>query len=189
MSDLVIDACCLINLVAAGNVVSKPPRKGKKKQVWFPATLHVPTEVENEALYILQPDADDATQLVKSAIDFSTLKQNEVIRGCCVEGEEESALFVRLAVRLDDGEAACLAIAKNRSWTLATDDRVAAKLADELKVTVVNTAQMVKMWADHSSASRRTIAETISNIQTYAKFVPRRQSAECDWWSDHATDS
>jgi predicted nucleic acid-binding protein len=190
MTDIVVDACCLINLLAAGEILrAHSSRKAKGEGQRLPATLHVPTTVANEALYILQPDPDDSTTLVKTAIDLSTPKQLGLIHDCDIEGHDESSLFVQLAVRLDDGEAACLATAKNRSWTLATDDRVAAKLAGELQVEVVNTAQMIKMWSAHMSANDEAVSKAISNIQSYAKFVPRKQSAEFHWWNDHAKES
>lgn len=187
MTDIVADACCLINLVAAGNVLPTSSEKEKKsKKNPFPGALHVPEIVANEALYILQPDSDDPTALIKTPIDLSASREQRLLLDCIIEGSEESSLFVQLAVRLDDGEAAALAIAKNRSWTLATDDRVAAKLAAELSVVVLNTPELVKLWADHVGANAKQIHETINSIQTYAKFVPRRDSVEFKWWQKHA---
>lgn len=186
MTDIVVDACCLINLVASGSILPTSTEKGKKsKKTTFPGTLHVPEIVANEALYILQPDSDDPTSLIKTPIDLSASRQQRLFSDCDIR-TEESSLFVQLAVRLDDGEAAALAIAKNRSWTLATDDRVAAKLAAELSVVVLNTPELVKLWADHVGANAKQIHETINSIQAYAKFVPRRDSVEFEWWQKHA---
>jgi hypothetical protein len=190
MTEIVVDACCLINLLAAGDIL--PAQSGKKwERGEFPAPLHVSSIVANEVLYILQPDilqsgGDDPTKLARTAIDLSVSRGYGLLFDCAMEGEEESNLFVQLAVRLDDGEAASLAIAKNRPWTLATDDRVAATLAARLDVGVLNTAQLVRLWADHSSADVSAIRQAIYNIQRYAKFVPRRGSTEVDWWQRHA---
>ena len=127
MTDIVVDACRLINLVAAGSILPTPSDKnGQSSVTRFPSTLHVPKVVVNESLYILQLDSDDPTSLIKTPIDLSTAWEQRTLCECDVEGDEESSLYVQLAVRLDDGEAAALAIAKNRSWALATDDRVAA---------------------------------------------------------------
>jgi hypothetical protein len=187
MTAIVIDACCLINLVAAGRILPTPSVMGKSvRKGSFPGTLHVPEIVAKEALYILQPDSDDPTSLIKTTIDLSASREQQVLSDCDIEGSEEASLFVQLAVRLDDGEAAALAIAKHRSWKLATDDRVAANLAGELSVNVLNTAQLVKLWADHSGANAREICETVNSIQTYAKFVPRRDSTEFKWWQKQA---
>ncbi|MEZ6131167.1 MAG: hypothetical protein R3C59_21040 [Planctomycetaceae bacterium] len=187
MTDIVVDACCLINLVASGNILPASTEMGKKsKKTTFPGTLHVPEIVANEALYILQPDSDDPASLIKTPIDLSASREQRLLSDCAIEGDEESSLFVQLAVRLDDGEAAALAISKNRSWTLATDDRVAAKLAAELSVVVLTTPELVKLWANHVGANAKQIHETINGIQTYAKFVPRRDSVEFEWWQKQA---
>lgn len=186
MTDIVVDACCLINLVASGNILPTSTEKGKKsKKTGVFGRLHVPEIVANEALYILQPDSDDPTALIKTPIDLSVSRDQRLLLDCSIEGSEESLLFVQLAVRLDDGEAAALSIAKNRSWALATDDRVAAKLAEEMSVGVLNTVQLVQLWAAQVSANAKLIYETINNIQTYAKFTPRRDSVEFAWWHRH----
>lgn len=188
MTEIVVDACCLINLLAAGDIL--PAQSGQKiAGAGFPAPLHVPSIVANEALYILQPDMDDPTKLVRTTIDLSASRGYGLLFDCALEGEEEANLFVQLAARLDDGEAASLAIAKNRSWKLATDDRVATTLAARLDVGVLKTAQLVRLWADHSSADAPAIYQIINNIQRYAKFVPRKDSAEVDWWRFHASSN
>ncbi len=188
MTDIVVDACCLINLVAAGRILPASAETGKKsKKASFPGTLHVPEMVADEALYILQPDSDDPTALIKTPIDLSTSKEQRLLLSCDIESHEESALFVHLAIRLDDGEAAALAIAKHRGWVLATDDRVAAKLAGELSVDVLNTPQLVKLWAEYTGAKTKVIQEIVHSIQTHARFVPRRDAVEFAWWQRHAS--
>ena len=91
-----------------------------------------------------------------------------------------------LAVRLDDGEAACLAIAKTRSWILATDDRVARRLCSELDVSTLTTAEMVKSWAEESNASDEDVGTAMGNIQRFARFLPRPGSPESVWWFQQA---
>ena len=187
MPDIVIDACCLINLVASGNILPATTEKESNSELTtFPFALHVPDIVATEALWILQPDPDDPTSLIRTPIDLSAAREQRILSDCAIAGDEESSLFVQLAVRLDDGEAAALAIAKNRSWILATDDRVAAKLAAELSVVALNTPELVKMWANHVGANAQQIHETINRIQTRAKFITRRDAKEYDWWHRHA---
>jgi len=52
---------------------------------------------------------------------------------------EEDKLFKEHLVRLNAGEAACLAIASNQNGRILTDDRDARKLAAQLKVPVSGT--------------------------------------------------
>jgi len=190
MKDVAVDACCLINLLAAGRILPAPPPSLARRKACRPkrasraleATLHVPAAVVQETFYLLQPDKDDQQKLVKVPVDLGPYFKSGVLMECDVEGEEETGLFVQFAARLDDGEAACLAIAKSRGWTLATDDRPATNLAGQAGVPVVTTAQLVEEWAETTKADNAEIASTLSNIQTFAKFVPRPSSPGASWW-------
>jgi hypothetical protein len=147
--------------------------------------LHIPRVVAGESLYLLQPDEDDESKLVKTPIDLMPFFDAGVLVECDVEGEEEMDLFVQFAAALDDGEAACMAIAKNRGFTLATDDRPATNLAGQFNVPVVTTAELVKEWAKKIKAKKAEITSTLLNIQQFARFVPRPNSPEAQWWFSH----
>ncbi len=196
MEDLAVDACCLINLLAAGSILPAPPPSSTRRKTPKPkqghhalqAALHVPAAVAQETYYLFQPDKDDQLKLVKVPVDLGPSFKSGVLMPCDVEGEEETRLFVQFAARLDDGEAACLAIAKNRGWTLATDNRLATNLAGRFRVSVVTTAELVKEWAKKRRANKAEIASTLSNIQTFGKFIPRPSSPEASWWYSHVAE-
>ena len=154
----------------------------------FEATLHVPTVVAGETLYLLRPDTDDESKLVKVPVDLTEHFAHGVLRACDVETGDETDLFVQYATRLDDGEAACLAIAKNRGWVLATDDRLATKFANQAGVPALTTAELVEHWATKTRATRQQIAAVLLSIQTFAKFIPRENSPGATWWMSHFTE-
>lgn len=193
MTDVAVDACCLINLLAADCVLPKPPLqptrpKGSHQSHELASlglALHVPTAVASESLYILQPDHDDQGKLIKSPIDLAPFFAEDMLHRCDIVGEDETAYFVSFASRLDDGEAACMALAKNRRWRLATDDKLATHLAGQQGVTVLTTAELLKRWALKTKASKSEIAGAIKNIQRFARFVPRAGSPEASWWQSH----
>ena len=64
MTDVAVDACCLVNLLAADCVLPKPTLQTMRlKELQLShelpslgLALHVPTVVANESLYVLQPD-------------------------------------------------------------------------------------------------------------------------------------
>lgn len=183
MNELVTDACCLLNLFASGKVFSKHSREKTQTGVKsIKRLLYVPSAVVGEALFVYGPDEDDAGELVKREIAIDKAIAHGELHGCELQDGDESDLFVQLAVRLDDGEAACLAIAKTRSWMLATDDRVARKLAADLDVPTVTTPELVKEWAETTGVSSEQTAAALSNIQRFAKFVPRQDSPGAEWW-------
>lgn len=199
MQDVAVDACCLINLCAAGKILSlsspstPPRRKGakpaptpKKPTFALDLNLYIPAKVGQEVLYIMKPDDDDKTNLVKAEIDLGTYTKAGILHPCDLEGEAETELFVKLATKLDDGEAACFAIAKARGWLLATDDRPATRLADQEGVTVITTPELVKRWAEKAKAKDAEVSAVLQSIQTFARFVPRKSSALYAWWVDLA---
>jgi len=175
MSGLALDACCLLNLVAAGRILHENSTK-------FGFSLYVPKVVAKESIYILQPDDDQSDQLVRKEVNMDDYVHRNLVSYCDVEGSYESELYVQFAVQLDDGEAACIAIAKSRSWAIASDDRVARRLATAHSVPVLGTPEIVKTWAEYNSISDHDIALAIGNIQRFAKYTPRASVTDADWW-------
>lgn len=198
MQDVVLDACCVINLYAAEKILSgeaprsKPPRRRmmmpgsspQAKKLALDFKLHLPARVKEEARYILQPDKEDESKLVKTDIDLDPIIQAGFLHECDLEGEEEAELFVQMATKLDDGEAVCFAIAKSRGWLLATDERPTENLAKKHGVSIITTPELVKHWADKTKASEEEVAMVLWNIQTYAHYFPRKALPMQSWWMD-----
>src|ERR1700719_162124 len=77
MQDVVVDACCVINLYAAEKILSgdaprsTPPGRRiftrgssrHRKNLALDFKLHLPAKVKEEARYILQPDEEDESKL------------------------------------------------------------------------------------------------------------------------------
>jgi hypothetical protein len=81
-----------------------------------------------------------------------------------------------------------MAIAKNRGWALASDDRPATSLAGQIGVPVVTTAELLKEWGNANNAKKAQITAALLNIQRFAKSVPRQNSPEADWWFLHTRE-
>lgn len=173
MSDVVIDTCCLINCCAA-----------EPLDRWLPAlayTWYVPRTVRGEALY-LRPAESDPGELIDEPIDLSPWIEGGIIRECDAEGDAELSLYLELAAQLDDGEALALAIAQQRGWILATDDRKARRIADERGVSVLTTPGILKRWADEVSATADEVAARIRRIAVRAHFAPPKNDPLHGWW-------
>lgn len=185
MPDVAVDACCLINLLAGGRILcpgSDPSVAAGNLAMGL--TLHVPVQVIEESLYLLKPDDENPGKLVKTPVDLAPYVRAGLLDPCHTETPEEIDLFVQLATTLDDGEAACLAIAKIRGWMLATDDRPAGKLAGRLGVEAITTPGLVRRWAERTGAGRHEVATLLRSIQTFARFIPRHESPGYAWWID-----
>jgi predicted nucleic acid-binding protein len=174
--DLVVDACCLINLYAAESILALLAFK-----------LHVPAKVIQEVLYIRKPDEEDEKRLVEAAIDLTPMVNKGLLHACDLQDQAEIDLFVQLATTLDDGEAVSMAIAKRRAWRLASDDRKARRLAGQLGINVLTTAELVKAWAENTSATHAEVARVLRNIQTFARFIPHKTMPLHKWWLNAAS--
>lgn len=174
MADSIIDACCLTNLCAAGDLIDWLKHLGGQ---W-----HVPKAVMREALFLRVEQADG--EVTRERISLEPMVQSELLRACEPEGTAELELYFELAAALDDGEAMALALAKSRGWTLATDDRKAIRQAAELKVRVVTTPELVQRWGKKSSATKVELRDALLRIQRRAGFFPPEQSPLHDWWFD-----
>lgn len=176
MSATIIDTCCLINLYASQHL-----------EAIVGASIDqalIPKMVLSESLHVRQLCKDDPDRLVPKEVDL-----NPLIKGGILEVTEptdfaELELFMHLAGIIDDGEAACLAIASNRGHILATDDRRAIKVATELNVSIVTTPDLIKEWVKFTSPEPFQVTETIHCIERYGRFRPHPSSPHAEWWEE-----
>lgn len=178
MDDVVVDACCLINLCAAGELRQRLAFVGGK---WY-----VPTAVFAEALYLHIDQADGTID--RTPIDLQSFVDDGILLSCTAAAGSELELYVDLATRLDDGEAMALAIAKTRDWTFSTDDRKAKRIAAELSVTVLTTPEIMKRWADSATPSADELREALRRIELQASFSPAANDPLHEWWRRSADD-
>ena len=59
-------------------------------------------------------------------------------------------------------------------------------MANELDVGTLTTPELVKRWADATSANNKAIALALQNIQELASFIPRSTSPLYTWWIERA---
>jgi len=173
MAERIIDACCLINLCACGEEADVFRACGE---------FYVPDQVLGEALRIRRVDDDDPTRLVLQEIDLGDAIAAGHIQKCQLEGQDELDAFVRFAMELDDGEASCLATARSREWTVATDDRKARRIASENGIALISTPELIQKWVNAASPDEATAVELLRRIERFARFRPRRSDPLYGWW-------
>lgn len=178
MKTTVIDTCCLLNLYASQflhEIVSAALER-----------VLIPRGVLSESLYIRQICNEEPEQLIPLAVDVNPFLQKRVLVATDLAGEAERQRFVQLAGIIDDGEAESLAIASIRNFILATDDRRAIRVAQELGVGIITTPDLVKKWVAEISPESEQIVRVIHNIERYGRFKPHRTSPHALWWSNHS---
>src|SRR5207247_2478343 len=80
-----------------------------------------------------------------------------------------------------DGEAMCLALAEQRRWLVATDDRRAIRIAQQAGLTAVSCPQLVRAWADATGPDQRSLIRVLRDIQVLAQFKPNPSLPEYQW--------
>lgn len=164
---LLLDACACINLAAAFPLETLEANLGRP--------VRIVEQAATESLF-LHREVDG--QRVRIPIDV------EVIETVQLEGGPELELYVQLAKRLGDGEAASLAISHCREIEVVTDDRAARKLAavEAPKAHVRGTAEVVKTLASSMGLPDKEIADAIRRVESHATFRPPNDDPELEWW-------
>lgn len=172
MDDTVVDACCLINLLAAGELRQRLTVLGGK---WY-----VPTAVSAEAMFLHEELPDGSIR--KIPVDLTPFIVDGTLLPGEIVGGTEVAMYVDLATKLDDGKAMALAIAKCRGWTLSTDDRKAKRIARSMSVKVTSTPDILKRWSELAAAEAGELSETLKRIEQIASFFPPASDPLSGWW-------
>lgn len=178
---LIFDASTLINLYATSRIreiASAVPYQ-------FLVSKYV---AEQEALYIWVQEPSGGR--LRQKIDLAPLIADNVLKLVDARGAAEAETLVNLVIELDDGEAHTAAIAINRGFMVATDDRKARTLLAEQwpSVRVLSTTQILKIWSQSARATVQVLGDTFTTIQTSASFVPGPHDPEFDWWQDLMRD-
>ena len=173
MPNAIIDACCFINIYAAGEL-----RGFLKDSAWG---WHIPSAALAESLFIRSVSDEDDEK--REPIDAQPYFDEGLLTFVDVGSTDEAELYVRLAGDLDDGEAMALAIAKQRGWTLATDDSKAKRFADDLDVLVITTPELMQRWAKASKMRPPKLRTLLRNIESGARFAPAEDAPGYEWWT------
>jgi predicted nucleic acid-binding protein len=122
-----VNTTVLSNFAAAGRLNLLEQLHGR---------LYLPNEVYEEVLNGLEEGYGFYTGIEDQIFPFAEGGWMELVS---MVTEEELRLFQSLPRRLHHGEAACLAIARQRNWAFLTDDKLARRVAQDLGIVVSGT--------------------------------------------------
>jgi hypothetical protein len=177
MPDAVIDACCLIDLLASGEAAEILHASG--------FTWRLPSAVQAEVRYCRQHDPAQPGKTIAAAVDLSGLIASGLLSVCAPQTQQELDQFTRYAaIFRSDGEAMCLALAAERQWIVATDDRKAVRVAQQAGLTVVSCPALVKAWTVAVGPAPALLNRVLQDIQVLAQFTPNPAMPEYQWWID-----
>lgn len=172
----IIDACSTITLVASGRF------REVLREIPIPVMVSRYVRGE-EAGYIYGGPPDDVRS-VKEPIDLNPFVEEGLIHEVTLESDHEKATFVRLAGRMDDGEARTIAIAIHRKWTVVTDDRRAIRAADDTGLQVATSPELLKHWAEGGQPTDAEIAEALRSAELRGAYLIGKRHPLYDWWQE-----
>lgn len=174
MSEHIIDCCSLINLYTGWGGLAELRGIGLN---WYLCEA-----VLKEAEHTREYGEDGQSELVP--LDFRPLMEGNLIHIVSPANDRELDDYINFATEVDDGEAQALAIARHRGLTLLTDDRKAIRLASrpDIQVPTISTAGVLQVWANLHPENGRQLPYILSRIEALARFSPRRNSSDYEWW-------
>jgi hypothetical protein len=174
-SVLMLDACCVLNLAASrhfGAILRS-----------LPMSCAVATAAAGESLWVERGGAGaDAHE--RDPVDLQPLTDAGLQNILSIDSDRERAAYVIFAGSLDDGEAMTCAVAAERSYAVACDDRRVANFLQRLAphVQVVTTPWLVKQWADTEHIANDRLRGALIDIRQRARYAPGRHDPLCAWW-------
>jgi hypothetical protein len=166
-----LDACCTLCLCATGRI----------DDILHDLTYSFVTgrRARGESLYLEVPGLEE-----RELVDLDSLFQQRLLREEELTEPAEVASFVRLAARLNDGEAEAGALAAHRGYILATDDRKARRIIVEEhpSVRLLSTPELLHGWQSAAAPTNTEMAAVLRNVRQRATFQPRRSDPLYGWW-------
>jgi predicted nucleic acid-binding protein len=173
---LLLDACCLINLVATDQI-----QDILKALPYDCATsrLVVSTEVIS-----VGRSASTSAAMEREILAPPYLESLEALRILDFSSEGDLARFIQFAAELDDGEASICALAVANRGAVATDDRKTLRLLERKhsQVAVVQTPELLYEWAELEGLRDQEMVEVLRSVYRRGRFYPRRDAPRFDWW-------
>ncbi|NES18229.1 MAG: hypothetical protein F6K41_04685 [Symploca sp. SIO3E6] len=173
-SHILLDACCIFNLCASGNLLAILKT--------IPAQVGITQVVQERELISLRrlegKENEEATQF-EEAIAQGLLEVFDF------KSEEEAETFVNYVFELkDDGESATGAIAIHRGWAIATDDKKAIsffqKRAPHLQI--LSTPEIIKHWSEETNLDLLALSDSLNAIRKKARYSPPPKHFLYSWW-------
>jgi hypothetical protein len=174
---LLLNACCLINLLATGRM--------EEILNVLPFRFATSRLIATKEVLTIARDEDGDARIEREVVPGKALENSGSLTLLDLGTDQELADFVRFAADLDDGEASVCALALAHGGGVATDDRKALGFLrrEASPVLTVQTTELLHDWAHLSKVSESEVADVLRSIEQRARFRPRRGAPRFEWWS------
>lgn len=170
----VIDACCIINLLASRRAGELLSALG-----W---SLVTPDLTRREVLYLEEPPGPDGVR-VRVKVDTSELEQSGQMEVLPISGEVLDA-YVVCAEYLTDSDAATVALAGTLSLPLMSDDPKVRRVSRErfAGVPVWSTLAFLKAATDRLRLNQADLQRIAFDVRWRGRFLPPNGDPDREWF-------
>jgi len=173
---ILLDACVVINLFAS-----------KQMQAILealPRPVALAAFVREKEVLNIYAGPDDSITAKKEAINLQPFIDQKLLQVVPHDSQEFATMLKISKTYIDTGEAISAAIARHRSWSLATDDKIALSFFMHTmpELHLVSTLDLVKYWAEATQPHLAVIADALANIHKRARYTPHHDHALYQWW-------
>ena len=169
-SNLLIDTCCIINFCASDELLNILQA--------IPAQTTITQDVKSEL------DKEENIEQMKQV--ENAIKQGLLLVVDFESDVEANDILYYAAQNLGEGEASTGAIAINRNWTMATDDKKAIRVFSEESpsLQILSTPDIIKYWSETANIDPAKLSEVLKNIRVKARYMPPKNHSLKSWWEN-----
>ncbi len=165
------DSSVLLNLLATDSLGNIAVANG-----WQWAICPV---VREESRKLRDPVSDEMV-----LTDLTPLVSTGVLQVLDLSGEAEQLCYVEQSMLVDDGEAMSIAIAAQRGFELAMDDKQAANHARRSfpRLRLWSTPEIIQQWAAAAKVEPKRLRNALQLIESRARYFPPKAHPLAEWW-------
>lgn len=176
LRQVVIDACCTLNLLATGRDVAIVQA--------LELRMFDTPQVSGEAMYLwTAPDADG--ERIKESTSTATLREGGYLETHSLDSDALVDAFVIAAGLINDADASCIALAGVLGLPLISDDRKERRIARDMfpNIELISTLELLQHASQRLSWSSAELAAVALNLRWRGNFAPPRQDPLGGWYS------
>lgn len=174
----VIDACCMINLVATG------------REVEIVRSLNIKlldTEYTKDEPCVLwaPPDSDGHRERNRSSTD--ALRDAGLLFTHQLDSDSLLDAFVAIAEMIGDPDASCIALAGVSGIPLITDDRKECRIAKQFypEIQILSTLDLIRRASEALSWDDHTLADVAKSLRYRGNFAPPKHDKHTPWYTKY----
>ena len=172
---LVIDTCCMLNLLATKRAVEI------LRALDF--RLLVSPQVCGESRSLSTPP-DENGDRAREAVSVEPLREAGLLETVPLDGPDLLDAFVAAAAEITDTDASCIALAGVLKAPLLTDDQKERRIAQALfsEIQLVSTLDLVADAAEALEWSAEQLCAVAYDLRWRGNFLPPRRDPRGAWY-------